>query len=667
MNLIHRQPNTTVTLQLLACLVMVVLPHTPHLQPWIWLCFAVMVSWRAIAAIKHWNMPSRAIRMALGLLAMVGVYVTHGNITGQTAGVALLIVLIGAKLTELHSFRDHVVVALLAYFVLISQFLFSQELVMVLWLIAGALLITTTLLSISHPQSPLPLKVSIKRASVLLIQAAPLMLIFFVLFPRIPGPLWGLPSADGTARTGLSDSMSPGDIAHLIGTDEIAFRASFEAQVPPAEKMYWRGPVFDFFTGRTWKAKQSGINKTEQQVTAPALQAKGQFVDYQVTLEPHNQHWVFMLDMPVFWSLDKAGMLPDGQINTRDKITDRKLYSARSALEYTFEPTLSNESRQRNLLLPNRGNPQTRDLAERWKQRGLSQTEIITTILKQFREEEYVYTLQPPKLGRDSVDEFLFGTRRGFCEHYASSFTFLMRAAGIPARVVTGYQGSEYNELGNYYIVRQSDAHAWSEVWLENRGWVRIDPTAAVAPERIELGLQAALPLSDSMIAAIARRRGEGLLRTLRMQWDWVNNSWYRWVLGYGPELQSKFLSRFGIEGWGNMILALTLLGSAFLGGLGLVLVWQMSRREKLDPIQKHWQCFSDKFKRLQLQRLSNEGPQDYRQRVIDKLPGQSSEIDQIINLYMRLRYGRETSDQAEHLQTFKRLVKNFKPRPSAP
>lgn len=663
MNLIHRQPAPAITLQLLACLVIVVLPHTGHLQPWIWLGFGILVAWRAVAALRHWPMPSRAIRMLLGGVAFIAVYLTYGRINGQEGGVALLVILLGVKLTELNSFRDHVVVAVLSYFVLISQFLFSQELVMILWLAAGALIITTTLLSISHPQYPLPLKTSMKRSAALLLQAAPLMLICFVLFPRIPGPLWGIPSNQGNARSGLSDSMTPGDIASLVSTDEIAFRAQFYGAPPTTAQMYWRGPVFEVLKGRTWTSVKYDADDIKARPPPPSIDALENYVDYQVTLEPHQQHWLFLLDMPTEWSA-QAEMRSDGQVMTRDKLSERQLYTARSALDYRLEPALSPEKRARNLYLPAERNPRTLAQASSWRSEGLDDVEIIKRILSIFREEEYVYTLQPPRLGANSVDEFLFDTRRGFCEHYASSFTYFMRAAGIPARVVTGYQGGEYNELGDYYIVSQSDAHAWTEVWLENEGWVRVDPTGAVAPERIELGLEAALPLSDNMLAALARRRGDGLLRNLRLRWDWVNNSWYRWVLGYGPELQEKLLSQFGIKGWGRMFLALTVLATAFLGGLGLMLVWQMQRRPGLEPIQKTWALFSQKFKPAGMQRQPQEGPLDYLRRLANRFPDQAEDIRKIVYRYTELRYGSKDVIAPEDQEELHRWVKNFKPRP---
>ncbi len=637
MNMIHRKPASAVTLQLLACLALVVLPHVTHLQPWVWLGFGGMTIWRAAAAIKYWAMPPRWLRLLLGLFAMIAVYIGYGSISGQQAGVALLILLLGMKLTELNSFRDHVVVALLAYFVLISQFLFSQELVMVLWLITGVWLVTATLLSISHPQSALPYKTSIRRSAILLLQAAPLMLIFFILFPRIPGPLWGLPSDAGAARSGLSNSMTPGDISHLASTDDVAMRVKFLGDVPRPEARYWRGPVFEYFDGRTWTPSSP---RGDDLSSAPIrLLTQDEVIEYEVTLEPHRERWLFTLDMPVSVPSD-AQIQHNALVLAKDKVIERRLYRASSSLDYQLAPVLHPVDRKRNLRLPGTSNPRTRELAKAWRAEGLDDASIVQEILTRFLEDEFVYTLEPPLLGNHPIDEFLFDTRRGFCEHYASSFTFLMRAAGIPARIVTGYQGGELNALGDYYILYQSDAHAWSEVWLEGRGWVRIDPTGAVSPLRIEQGLQSALPVGEAMALALARRHGEGLLRNLRLRWDWVNNSWYRWVLAYGPELQTDLMEKFGIKGWGQMILVLTLLGSGFLGALGLILIWQIGRRPVTDPVLGIWQRFSRKLARLGLQRLPHEGPLDYRDRLLLSLPHQEAEIRQIAQRYLRLRYG---------------------------
>lgn len=659
MNLLQRHPAQAITLQLLVCLVLVVLPHTPHLSPWIWLCFGGLIAWRAAAAARHWSMPPGWLRLLLALLAFVGVYITYGRINGQQGGLALFVVLLGVKLTELSTFRDHVVVALLAYFVLISQFLFSQELIMVLWLIAGVWLITATLLSISHPQSPLPYRVSLKRSASLLLQAAPLMLLFFFLFPRIPGPLWGLPADGGAARSGLSDSMAPGDIGHLVTTDEIAFRVTFKGEAPPHFMMYWRGPVFEQFDGRTW-----GIAKLSHQYPDPnhpdiSVVPQGERLDYEVTLEPHRRHWLFALDVPVHGPWD-ARIQREGVMLSKDKINERLLYKASSVLNYQLEPQLEKRSRLRNLYLPEFGNPRTRELANSWRRQGLADNQIVEKALTRYREQEYIYSLQPPTLGANPVDEFLFNTRRGFCEHFSGSFAYLMRAAGIPARIVTGYQGGEFNRLGGYYIFRQSDAHAWVEIWMQDQGWVRIDPTAAVSPERIELGLQAALPLGEEMAVALARRASEGLLNNIRLRWDWVNASWYRWVLGYGPELQATFLRRFGLRDWGSMILVLTVLASGFLGLLGLVLIWQLHRPAVDEPVQKLWLKFCQKMQRRGLARKPHEGPRDYAERLCKELPDEASAIKQLTQLYIRLRYGRAAGNE-NSLVTFKQVVSGFR------
>ncbi len=534
---------------------------------------------------------------------------------------------------------------------------------MVLWLVAGVWLITATLLSISHPQSVLPFKISIRRSAILLLQAAPLMVIFFILFPRIPGPLWGLPSDAGAAKSGLSESMSPGDISHLALSNEIAFRVRFINETPPPAQRYWRGPVFEYFDGRTWTpASPRGDDRDNSNVNIRAL---GNRIDYEITMEPIRQKWLYTLDLPMIVPPD-AHITQTGVVKARKKIIERRLYQASSVIQYEFNPNLSTIARKRNLRLPGTINPRTRELALKWRNDGLNDAEIVQKILTIFREEDYIYSLQPPLLKQHPVDEFLFDTRKGFCEHFASSFTFLMRAAGIPSRIVTGYQGGEFNRLGGYFILRQSDAHAWSEVWLENRGWVRIDPTAAVSPLRIELNMQSAIPVSEAMAMAIARRTGEGLLYTLKMRWDWVNNSWYRWVLAYGPELQNTLMEKFGLKGWGQMILALTLLVSAFLGGLGLFLIWQIRRKPVSDPVLKVWLEFSHKMSKSGLFRLPHEGPVNYRNRLTAALPDQAGEINKIAEVYLGLRYGQPLlqiqDGKSEALESFRKLVQRFKP-----
>ncbi len=643
-------PNTT--LRLLAACGLVILPHIEHLPLWASLGTLGFGIWRAVAARRHWRMPARWARILIMAMVMVGVYAEYGRLNGQHPGTTLLILLLAVKLTELRTPRDHAVLALFGIVVLATQFLFSQELPQVVWLLVGSLALTMSLLDLSRPDGPLPFKQSVRHSAALVTQSIPLMLILFVLFPRIPGPLWGLPADTRQATIGLSETMRPGSISSLTDTGAVAFRVRFFDPAPDPSEMYWRGPIFWTFDGYQWSRDLS------DDLPQADFRAEGDAVSYQVTMEPHRKYWLFSLDMPISLP-DKAHFTPSRQLLARDKQRERRLYKVASALDYQLELDLSEMAREWGLQLPPRGNDKTRELAESWRSQGLSPEQISLKALQMFRQQEFVYTLRPPLLGRDGIDEFLFGTRRGFCEHYAGAYSFLMRAAGIPARVVTGYQGAEYNRIGDYYIVRQADAHAWSEIWLEGRGWVRIDPTAAVAPERIEQGLAASFTEAGALPAIISGQFP--LMQQLQLRWDWVNQNWYEWVLAYGPDLQKSFLSKLGLADWTRMILALTVLSTLFLAILGAAFLWQSQRKAPVDAVQGLWLRFCQQLARAGVVRGAHEGPQDFMRRAVAALPDRQDDIQFITQCYVRLRYTNEKPNRL--LPLLRQRIRKFRIR----
>lgn len=639
-------------LRLIAVVALVCAPHFLRIPAWIGLFATAVLLWQALAAWRAWPPPGRLLRLGMALLAFAGVYASFGRVNGLEAGVALLMAMLALKLTETRNHRDVMVLLGLCYFVLITHFLFSQAIVMALYLGVAAWLITACFLDANHPQGPLALRTALRSGASLLAQALPVAALLFVLFPRIPGPLWGLPADAGVeeGQSGLSETMEPGSISSLVLTDEIAFRVRFDEEAPPASQRYWRGPVLWFFDGRQWR-----IGRTAENLPAPDdTEWLGQPHGYELTLEPHGGHWLPALDMP-----RRGPGNPDAgaALRDQDRVRDRRLYRAVSHTAYRLQPQASAAVRTAALQLPVSGNPRARDLAAEWRAAGLEPREIVEAALQRFREAPYRYTLQPPIVrGADRVDGFLFDTRAGFCEHYAGAFTFLMRAAGVPARVVTGYQGGERNALGDYLIVRSSDAHAWTEVWLAGRGWVRVDPTGAVSPERIESGLGASL--SPEERPAHLFREGMALRYRLEMAWDLINAGWDRWFLAYGPELQRDFLSRFGLPDLRSMILALTGTLTAMLALIGAFLLWQARPRGVRDPVQAAWLRFCRTLERAGVERRADEGPRDFAARAAAAHPRQAVTIRRIAALYAALRY-RETGDGETH-RRFLREARGF-------
>ena len=624
------------TLRLLVVLAIVLGPHVFNIPIWASALVVAVGLWRAGAAARGWPLPGVMVRAGLAVMATAGVYMSFGTLNGQTPGVTLLALMGALKLTEMRGHRDHMVMVNLAYFLLVTHFLFNQDVPMIGFLLLCAVLITAMLMEINHPRGALPARVALRSASVMVAQAIPIMVVLFILFPRIPGPLWGLPTDSGAnAITGLSDSMSPGDITNLSQSDAVAFRARFDGPVPPPSQRYWRGPVLWNFDGRTWEQ-----GEVAAYLPRPRLQDLGNPIDYEVILEVSRQPWLLALDVPT--QAPAGGIITAGlSARTKRAIYDRKLYRSTAYTQYTLDAELAEFTRRVALNLPNNRNPDSIALARQWREEAGSDAALIDRVLSHFRNQPFVYTLQPPPLGLHTVDDFLFNTRRGFCGHYSSAFVTLMRAAGIPARVVTGYQGGESN--GDYFIVRQSDAHAWAEVWLAGRGWVRVDPTAAVAPERVELGLGAALPAGEP-VPALARRSGD-MLHSLQLRWDAINASWNRWVLAYGPELQRDFLSRFGLGDWQRMIFALVAAITLLLSLVGLWALWQAQPVRDSDKARQLWAQVSKQLAKQGLGRDPAEGPLDYAARVAKARPDLAAAVNSCAREYVRVRYDGATDN----------------------
>ena len=616
------------------CTSLVLLPHALRIPVWISAAFVLLAGWRLLAVLRGLPLPPRWLLAAVAIAFAPGVWLSFGTILGRDAGVAMLVFLAGTKLLETRSLRDAYVVCFLGYFLIITNFLYSQSMAMGAYMVLVVLATTSTLVVLNGDEEDAGVRDRLRVGLTVLLQAVPVMLVLFVLFPRISGPLWGLPKDAFAGVTGLSDSMSPGSISSLGQSDAVAFRVRFDSVTPPGSRLYWRGPVLWDTDGRRWSG--------EQRVRAgwpPEAVTRGEALDYTVTLEPHQQRWLFALELPVRLP-EGARLTRDFQLLARQAVRERLRYSVRSYPDHELRG-LTGDERLRALALPPGQHPRSRQLGVSWRAEARDDEEIVRRALAYFGERPFYYTLRPPLLTGDTVDEFLFLSRRGFCEHYAAAFTVLMRAAGVPTRVVTGYQGGELNPLGDYLIIRQRDAHAWAEVWLEGRGWTRVDPTAAVSPARIEQGMEAALPESEGAVAALAMEAGAPLhaaLRRLRHALDTVNNSWNEWVLGYGPQRQRDLLRNIGLDAgdWRRM-------GLALLVALGLTLAlvtgWLLRPRQRADEATRLYARLCRKLARAGLQRAPHEGPVDFAARVAHERPDLALAVGSAIEGYVALRY----------------------------
>jgi transglutaminase-like putative cysteine protease len=636
-------------LRLLLSLALVAAPHTSHLPGWTIALMVMLISWRAYVGYARLALPNRWLLLLIALAATVGVFFSFRTIFGRDAGVTLLVVMLGLKLLETRTFRDAMLVSFLSYFLVITNFLYSQTIGTGLYMLACTVVITATMVSLNYAEAEPPFRVQLRTAGMLLAQSVPLMLALFLLFPRVPGPLWGLPRDAFAGVSGLSDTMTPGSLSSLALSDAVAFRVRFESQIPRAKDLYWRGPLMWDFDGRTWSV-QFFI------YTAPRIEAAGDPVTYEVTLEPHNRRWLFALDLPAV-APPRSIVGTDYQLYSVQPVNNRLRYDMTSFLNARFGEVESRYALNRALQNPSQSNPRAQELGRALRQKHADDESVIAEMLRMFRSPNFLYTLEPPLLGEHPVDEFLFSTRSGFCEHFASAFAVVMRAAGIPTRIVTGYQGGEINALGNYLIVRQADAHAWTEVWLKDRGWVRVDPTSAVAPVRVDTGISAAVPRSDSL-PLMVRTQFE-LLRQVRLTLDYMASTWNQWVLGYTPERQRWLLANAGVDDatWEKLTAILFVLAGIIVAMLTALAMRQLKSRAR-DPVKIAYLKFCDKLRRKGVSRGPAEGPVDYARRVERLRPELTPAVAAITRLYVALRYGAESS--ATTVIELQRRVRQF-------
>jgi transglutaminase-like putative cysteine protease len=633
------------TLLLLTACALVLAPHTLHLHGWMTATCVVLLLWRAWITFRGNRMPPRWLLLPLAMLVIFFIYRSFGTLFGREPGVALVVVLLTFKLLEMRARRDLFVVVFLSFFVMLTSFFYSQTIVMALLTAASVILMLAAQLSFQYTGAAPPLKRRLGLSALIFALAVPLTLILFLLFPRIQGPLWGLPSDAGGGKTGLSDNMAPGDITSLALSDDIAFRVRFIDLPPRPSLLYWRGPVLDQFDGRSWRQTPAS------QLASYTIQFKrrGEPIRYQVTLEPSGRNSLFALELaagvPQLQG-NPTRQMPDMQLLTRQPLNERTRYPASSYVDFTeVNADATPEVLRQWLRLPRGFNPLTLNFAEQLKSRSKNKEEAVATMLRYFREEKFSYTLEPPPLGKNSVDDFLFSTRAGFCEHYASAFVFLMRATGIPARVVTGYQGGEFNGVDGFMTIRQSNAHAWAEVWFEQRGWVRIDPTAAIAPGRIEFNVTRTAPTrllgglvtidtgSNSLLAK---------LRGLRQNWDALNNAWNQWVLDYTPDRQRGLLEWLGIKDpdWSALAALMFGIGGLVMLAIGLPLT---RNRPKVDPVDALYQRLCRQMATLGIERAIYEGPRDFGARLTAPgsalSPHKKAAVARFLEYYETLRY----------------------------
>jgi len=650
-----------------------VAPHFTHLPWWSTALVVTLWFWRVWLTVARRPPPGRIAMLPLLAGACALVWLQHGTLMGHEAGVNLLVLLMGMKLLELRTKRDINIIVFLTFFVQITLFLYSQDLLLALMCVFTTLLLFFILLSTNLVETDLGAARKARLVLTMFVKAIPLIIALFLLFPRLPRPLWAYVGDESAAGTGLSDSMAPGSINHLIESDAVALRAHFEGAVPSPGRLYWRGPVFGHFDGRTWTART--LSPLQPIEMSKVMIDPKSAVEYVVTLEPTQRNWILTLEMPMV--IDGSPYFQtivgeDLQPLANSVIRSRTRYRVRSYTNFVIGPTQAEPDLRTWLELPARFDPRTRQFAADLRIQVVSPSEpdphardaeLVEAVLNHFRRGGFHYTLRPPALGRDSIDDFLFGTRLGFCEHYASAFVFLMRALDIPARVVTGYQGGEINPVDGNLTVRQSDAHAWAEVWLPGRGWKRVDPTAVVSPVRIEQG-QAELASRMGW----TRYRGAGGLfgwvGVWRMNWEALENLWNQSVLNYSFDRQRSLLLDLGLTpSWRNLTIAFGGTVTVLLFILG---AFSLGHRRRSEPLARIVYRLREKLNSAGFPAPSSEGLTQLGQRLEPWLaPSQRTQAAQLLADLEAARYAPLSRRvKAADIRRLRARLRRFRPTP---
>jgi transglutaminase-like putative cysteine protease len=639
---------------LFACLALALAAHAGSLPAWVMATVVVSGGIRLLLARRGRAAPARAVRVTIAVLAIALLFAQLHTFNGLSAGTALLALVAGLKLLETENQRDVYVITLIIYFACVSALLESTSFWLFIYLTGVCWVTTATLLRMTSTV-PLPdWRRSLRYAARILGQALPIALVLWLLFPRFAGPLWHIPVDRSSAESGMSDTMSPGDIDHLALSDEVAFRVRFAGAAPPPQERYWRGPVLHNFDGRTWRRSNS------MPLHAADLQPQGPAYAYTLSLEPHQHRWLFALDWPSHWNQPDTLLTSDYTLVQRDPVSRPVAVAVTSYTRVQDSRPLNAVARGRDTFLPANHNPRALQLAQTLRAMHPDDGEYVRAILTMFTQQAYYYTLTPPKLADESVDAFLFDSKRGFCEHYASAFAVLMRAAGIPARVVTGYQGGTFNRFADYWILRQSDAHAWDEVWIEGRGWLRVDPTSAIAPERVERYADDAVIADEPLTGRWQRRFA--WFATVQLRLDALKQVWRERILFFDQDSQQKLLEWLNIPEPDGQKLVILLAAS-----LSVVLCWLtwMVRRDAdpkpKDALIRAYSNLCAKLAAVGLARHMYEGAEDFALRVARQRPDLAPAVTALCRHYTILRY---TAAPARlTVSQFIAAVRAFRPR----
>ncbi len=595
--------------------------------------------WRALAEARNdIRLPAAWLRGLLALALLGGVLIQYRTVNGLGPGTALLVSMGAVKLLETRGRRDRYIMVAVALFLMLSACLDRQSMVRAPFYLLLTWMCCVTFIYIANPGIGLPARQALQLTARALALSLPLALMLFVFFPRMAGQLWALPS-QGTASTGLGDEMTPGGISALSESDEPAFRARFFGAAPPPQLRYWRGPVLHRFDGYSWRRDRT------QSYRPIKMTYGGNAYRYRITLEPHQRNWLFALETPQLPPSPTTFFSYDSQLLSVQPVTQLMSYELTSYMRTSAQDELSELGRRIETSLPPERNPRSNALARQLRVQSADTSAFIGRVLALFRDGGFSYTLTPELLQQDSVDDFVFNTREGFCGHFASAFVSMMRAAGVPARVVTGYQGGEWNPIGDYFVVRQSDAHAWAEVWIEDEGWRRVDPTAVVSPERLTRGLLDLLPDARTQVQRFAHSLA--WVQNLRQSWDAANTWWNDNVAEFNARAQLSLLRRLGFDS--PRLRQLGWIAAAGLATWAFAMLLWLARRAPLqrqDLLGRGYRRLCAWAGRRGLARAPDEGPRGFAARLQREKPQLAARVLPLLEEYAELRYGRTQDDE---------------------
>lgn len=637
---------------------LVILPHLPSLPVWLVCLVAAFSGWRWFSHQGYVRLPGAWLKALILSGCVVSFFFTYRGQFSVEAAVAFFTLAYALKVLEVQVRRDLYLFIFLSFFLLAMKFLFDQSLPVTLYVLVAVWVCLMGLARIANPAAKERSGLVVAK---IMLQALPLMLIAYLLFPRI-SPLWKVPMSVEQARTGITDRVKPGDIAELAQSGDRAFRVAFQGEAPPRSELYWRGLSLDSYRDGEWRDSAVGAFSSQSR---PEDRAKPPVLSYEIIQEPTGKPWGFALESPVQGE-GNYHLSADGFVRFQRELRQPVRYSIGMS-EHRVVQELTPLERRRYTALPEGGNPATRAWISQLKNQFRDPEALANKLMAHFREQPFFYTLRPNKAEGEPIDYFLFQSRRGFCAHYASAFAFALRVAEVPARMIVGYQGGEFNQEGGYWMVHQYDAHAWVEVWLEGKGWVRFDPTAMVAPDRITEGIREALAAEGSFLEdsplALSRYGNWSAVQWLRLKLDKLNYNWQRWVVQYDGDSQLKLFQRW-FEDINLRTLGVWLLGIVLALMTAMVgYVFWKERQVERDPLKRLFRRFETKLARRGMARQPGETPSQFARRAMEHFPAIAPEIGQIEDQLETILYGRSAPSPSVVAQLRKSIRRLRVPR----